>query len=277
LGEILVNAQSDDTNIRQAAFEALQQLKQTNPTQYILSLSAVLASQTDPKPSRQLAGLNIKNVLSNLNNEDFLADFWDKVDPSLKTTVRNNVLGTLASDDKDIRLSASQAVAAVAKKDLSKGEWAESIQILVSNAINPNVSYKLASLMTLGYICEGVTAEIIKPELSNQIFSAIAANITAQDTTTEIKLVALTALSNSLQLASNIMQVKEEREFILNMLYQVAVYQDLEVRKACFQIFCELVEHYYDFLPAHLSEIGNMTLQAIKQDQIEIAILAIEV
>lgn len=74
LGEILVNAQSADANERKSAFDTIQQLKQSNPGQYILDLSIVLASSTFPKPSRQLAGINIKNVLSNLNNEDFLTE-----------------------------------------------------------------------------------------------------------------------------------------------------------------------------------------------------------
>lgn len=165
----------------------------------------------------------------------------------------------------------------MAKKDLAKGDWTEIITILVTNAANSNLNFKLASLMTLGYICEGVNNQVIKPDLSNQIFSAIAANITSQEVNNEVKLVALTALNNSLQLASHNMQNKEERDFILNMLYQTAIFPDEEIRKICFQIFCDLMEKYYDLMAGHLNEIGTITVQAIKTDTIDIAILAIEV
>ena len=86
------------------------------------------------------------------------------MDPSVKQGIRQNTIGTLAVDDKDIRQSAAQAVAAVALKDLPVGEWTEILGILQANAVNVNPEFRMASLMTLGYICEAILPDIVTKE-----------------------------------------------------------------------------------------------------------------
>mmetsp|Transcript_9907 Transcript_9907/g.9825 ORF Transcript_9907/g.9825 Transcript_9907/m.9825 type:complete len:338 (-) Transcript_9907:1543-2556(-) len=277
LGEILLNAQSADPNIRVAASDLLQAQKQTNPAIYILDLSNVLASQTEHKVSRQLAGINLKNVLANTNHEEFLINVWDKVDLNTKTIIRNNTLGTLASEDRDIRLSASQAVAAIAKHDLPKGDWTDIVGILIANASNVNLNFRLASLMTMGYICEGTSPETLRPDLSNPILSSYAANISSEENNQEVKLTALKALKNSLQFAKGIMQNNNEREYFLNLIFQACVFQNHQVKREGFSILCEIVRIYYDFISHQLQSIGNVTFEAIAKENQEIAVMALEV
>ena len=57
--------------------------------------------------------------------------------------------------------NAAQAVASIAKQDIPLGEWTDLMDILVTNAGNTNMNYKQGSIMTLGYICEGITQEHI--------------------------------------------------------------------------------------------------------------------
>jgi len=61
--EILANAQSPDSNVRNAAESQLKQFQQQNLASYLLSLATEVSSDAKPEHTRQMAGLMLKNSL----------------------------------------------------------------------------------------------------------------------------------------------------------------------------------------------------------------------
>lgn len=64
---------------------------------------------------------------------------------------------TLGSASSKAGAFASQVVAAIASVELPQGQWQDLIEVLlgfVNNQPNPNL--KIATLQTIGYICESI-------------------------------------------------------------------------------------------------------------------------
>lgn len=276
LGQVLLEANSPNQEVRERAIAFLQDKKKASPIQYTLELSIELANEQSFKQSRQLAGLQIKNTILNLTSEDFLQGFWESSDLALKAQVRNNTLGTLASPDKEVRHSAAQAVASIAQIDVPKGDWPDILSILVTNAGNVNPAFKEASLMTLGFICEALPRGSVNKEQSDAILTAIVANMTPDLTAEDIKIVAIQALKNSLQIAEANFQNPTERSVLLNVVCTLCQNPAFEIRSQAFQVLCEIASMYYDYIGGNLNDLGTVTYSAIKQDVEKVALMAIE-
>jgi hypothetical protein len=114
LTQALFSAHSPDQATRDISLRTLTQLSHADPMTYLLNLSVELGNNSLPYQARQLAGLMIKNTLINATKDPLLENIWDQITPQMKIKIRNNTLGSLASEDKDIRMASSQAVAAIA-------------------------------------------------------------------------------------------------------------------------------------------------------------------
>lgn len=274
---MLAQVLSTDEKARQSSSQLLQQEKQNNPESFVLELSRILASNSNPVASRQLAGILLKNALLNLNNEDFLANVWDSISELTKEEIRTNTLGTLAGEDRQVRLSATQAVASVARLDLSRKQWKSIIDILVTNATNINLSFKEASLMTLGYLCDGLDPTTLETKEVDSILSVIAISMTPSETNLEIKSIAFRAFKNSLKFAKKNFETPEERDYILRLIFAGCEFTEEIIRIESFRLLVDIVNLYYDFVGGFLSELGRITFQAVRQDSFKVALLALEV
>lgn len=276
LSQVLIDAQSSVLSAQRNAEAVLLSRKQHDPVKMAIDLSLELANDSNHTAVRQLAALYLKNIVINANHEEFLVDFWLKVDPATAVNIRNAALAALATQDRDARNSAAQVVSAFAKIDLPNGRWPEILGLLVQNATNTVPNIKLASLMTLGYICEELPPNCVDKAQSDAILTAIAASLTPEETHPEIKLNAINALKNSLPFTRSNFAVQHERAIIVSLVCQCCQFSELKVRMTAFQTLCEMVSLYYEYLDQHLNELGNVTYIAIQQDDPRVAVLAIE-
>jgi importin subunit beta-1 len=82
---------------------------------------------------------------------------WLSLDTERKTKIKQDALMTLGSPSQKAGNFASQVVAAIAAVELPQGQWPDLIEILlgfVNNQPNPNL--KIATLQTIGFICETI-------------------------------------------------------------------------------------------------------------------------
>lgn len=64
---------------------------------------------------------------------------------------------TLGSASPKAGAFASQVVAAIASVELPQGQWQDLIEVLLGFVNNqPNTNLKIATLQTIGYICESI-------------------------------------------------------------------------------------------------------------------------
>jgi len=94
------------------------------------------------------------------------------------------------------------------------GKWQNLIPALVSNCYNDNQVFRLASIETLGFICEELTSKTIKSEEVDLILSALITNITGESCTNEeIAKNTLKAFLNCISLAKKNFNTKVNINF----------------------------------------------------------------
>ncbi|KAJ7236117.1 armadillo-type protein [Mycena rebaudengoi] len=93
---------------------------------------------------------------------------------------------------------ASQAVAAIAAFELPLGQWGELIEMLLGFAnTQANANLRIATLQTIGFICESIKPEILTLR-SNEILTVVIHGAWKEEPSPEVQLAAIHALFNSL-------------------------------------------------------------------------------
>jgi len=69
------------------------------------------------------------------------------------------ILATLASSSSLIRRSIAQIISVIASIEIPRGEWTDLLTNLCQNSLNEALNIKMASLTTLGFICEEIEPE----------------------------------------------------------------------------------------------------------------------
>lgn len=107
---------------------------------------------------------------------------------------------TLASEDAGLRSQVANIIAVIASIEIPRKEWDDLLPNLCSNAENNQDYVRLASLTTLGYICEEIDTDCITDLTKNAIIVALVNNITNQDN--EACRLAIKALLHSIPCAA---------------------------------------------------------------------------
>ena len=70
-------------------------------------------------------------------------------------------------------------VASIASIEIPRNEWNDLLPNLCNNAENNTDHVRLASLTTLGYICEEIDPEFIPDQVKNSVIVALVNNISS--------------------------------------------------------------------------------------------------
>lgn len=80
--------------------------------------------------------------------------------------VKQDALTTLGSPSAKAGNFASQVVAAIASVELPQGQWSDLIETLLGFVNNEqNTNLRIATLQTIGYICETIVRPLVLPNL----------------------------------------------------------------------------------------------------------------
>lgn len=81
--------------------------------------------------------------------------------------MKTAVTATLASHSQLVRGQIASLIAAIAAIEIPRGEWTDLISNLCTNASNQMLEIRMASLMTIGYICEELNPRDLTKELTD--------------------------------------------------------------------------------------------------------------
>lgn len=125
---------------------------------YVLALSQEVANEGTDVNIRVAAGLALKNTLTarEQTKKDAQAQRWTMLDAGTKAQMKNALLMALASPQIRAGSVSAQVIASVAALEIPRGEWNDLIAVLLNNVTTDQPNLKLASLQTIGYICETI-------------------------------------------------------------------------------------------------------------------------
>ena len=136
------------------------------------------------------------------------------------------ILATLASPHSQVRNQIANILSAIASIEIPRKEWEDLIPNLCTNSTSEQMNIRLASLTTLGYICEELDPEDLTNELKNNIILALTNNIDAKNETTRLS---IKALIYSIPYTSPNFKVEQEREFIMQKIFTACAIDDEEI------------------------------------------------
>jgi len=251
---LITNALSSEKQVRETAEKSLLELAVANSRKFLFNLATELADEGKQTPCRQMAALLMKNFIS-INEKS--KQIWINLENNSKDQIKNLILSTLASQNKNVRKAAGLLIAAICKVDLPLTEkWPNLISSLCSNSYNENLNIRHAAIESLGYLCEELNNKSIDPLSVDSILSALIKNITEKQINDEILFTALNAFLHCLPLAEKNFSKPNELEIIMNALFDVCgnnMSKDSILQKVS-QILIDICEIYYDF-------IGNFILK----------------
>ncbi len=136
-------------------------------------------------------------------------------------------------------------------------------------------STKVATLESLGYMCDEWEPEEMDQTQTNQILTCIVDGM-RQDRPSEIRLAAGTALNNSLDFTHSNFETKGERDMIMTVICEATQCTCPAVRKVAFECISNIASLYYEKLQDYMHALFDITMKAIKGDSADVALQAIE-
>lgn len=250
---------------------------QSNYAELVKALAAEISTNGKPLQSRQMASIYLKNTLyaksSSLQHQ--FHERWKRLDGSTRQIVKDYLLTALRSTEQGIAHFAAVAAAEIACVELPFNEWPNFVQAMTENLtqqpqLHPE-SVQLASLECLGFTCERIeetqdmlpSVPNLAPEVVDQMLTKIVEGVRIE----RLRFAALQALKNSLAFVSKNMEIKQERDWIINnAICDATRCSDSRVRALSYACLDQIAELYYDKLPDYMTTIFQLTTDSIKND-----------
>jgi importin subunit beta-1 len=187
-------------------------MKKSNFIEFCSLSSEAMANEAEDVGSRQLAGVMLKNALS---STEFGG--WNVIPGETQITIRDQATGTLASVQPIVRKTATMVIAVIAAVELPSGNWPDIIPNLVKNSRNENENFRLASIQTLGFICEELTkledcANVLNSETKNMVLTAIVGGMSDTEQSSSVKLESVRAVYNAIDFMKANFEMKMDRD-----------------------------------------------------------------
>ncbi|KAF8841836.1 ARM repeat-containing protein [Paxillus ammoniavirescens] len=277
--ELLANTLSPDANTRQNATQQLENASRENYPAYMMMLSSELANENSQLHIRNAAGLALKNTLSarETARQSEYANRWLALDSATKDKIKQESLVTLASPLTKAGAFAAQVVAAIAAVELPHDQWPDLIELLlgfVNNSTDPNL--KIATLQTIGYICESIKPEILSLR-SNEILTAVIHGARKDEPSTDVQLAAVHALYNSLEFVRENFDREGERNYIMQVVCEATQNPSVAVQVGAFECLVKIMALYYDKMAFYMEQaLFGLTVMGMKHNDERVSLQAVE-
>ena len=125
----------------------------------------------------------------------------------MRENIKEALLTMLANQDTTVIKAAATCVAAIAVIEIPTGQWNDILPLLSENSNSDDINVRLASLQTLGFICEDINPECLGQDNMNSILSAVLTNIFPEQL--ELTKIAMKAFSRAAPITDKNFQVPE--------------------------------------------------------------------
>ena len=261
---------------RREAEAYLENLKEQDYGQYMLGLCSELVAGPE-EVAREMAGLNLKLLLDAQDPVTKMkhAQRWRGLAEETRMTIKNGLFDTLGSPDWSAGKTAAIVSAKIAAIELPEGAWPGLIAALLENMTRTDANLQRATLTCLGYICEGVSPDVLAEE-SDDILTAIISGM--EDTVTDdtIRLAATRALNNALEFITGPFEEEQDRNYIMTVVCSATQSENVQIRRSAMEFLVKIASFFYHLLAPYMEVVYQLTFEAIRTDPRPSALQAIE-
>ncbi|KAJ2971353.1 hypothetical protein NUW58_g9440 [Xylaria curta] len=282
INAVLSNSLSTDAATRNGAEQQLSQAADNNFPLYLATLVQALADDNAEGQIRVAAGLALKNSFTArefARAQELQVKWLQQTDQETKNRVKALALQTLSSSNAQAGNAAAQVIASVASLELPREQWPELMGTLVQNVSNGAPHQKQASLTCIGYICDSQDAELRTALVahSNAILTAVVQGARKEETNPEIRLSAISALSDSLEFVNNNFKHEGERNYIMQVVCEATQADDSRIQQGAFGCLNRIMGLYYENMRFYMEKaLFGLTILGMKNDDEDVAKLAVE-
>lgn len=204
---------------------------------------------------------------------------WLGLDPALKANVKGLALGTLSTQDARAGQSAAQFIASIAAIELPHNQWPELMGTLVDSVSGGADHQKQASLTTIGFICDTDDADLRESlsQHSNAILTAVVQGARKEEANKEVRLAAISALSDSIEFVRTNFENEGERNYIMQVICEATQADDTRIQQGAYGCLNRIMGLYYDKMRFYMEKaLFGLTIQGMKSDEEDVAKLAVE-
>ncbi|AAS51041.2 ACL187Wp [Eremothecium gossypii ATCC 10895] len=273
---------SPDAGVRLQSETQLRKLSNDNFLQYAGTLSQLLADESVILEARILAALTLKNELVSkdpVKGQQFAQRWLGLVDAESRHHIKQFALAALVDKQPRVANASAQLIAAIADIELPRDEWPDLMKILVENTTQHQPeNVKRASLLVLGYICEG--ADLSNKALiaqSNNILIAIVQGAQISEPSKAVRLTALNSLADSLAFIKNNMEREGERNYLMQVVCEATQADDEEIQAAAFGCLCKIMAQFYFLMKPYMEQaLYALTISTMQSQNEKVASMAVE-
>ena len=149
-------------------------------TKFISSLVKEICDESTEVNSRTTAALLFKNTLINATQQEGCDGIWYRVEDQLRGFIKDALLTMLQSEQRSTLKDASICLGIIAAIEVPDGMWDHFLQTMADNSTSETFQFRLASVQTMGMMCEFLQENIgkpLKPEQIGRVLHSTICNI----------------------------------------------------------------------------------------------------
>ena len=267
---------SPDNQIRQTGEQELFNYCNQNFYNALSETCSIIVNNESPLNIRQFSGTFLKYIFTH----DIYTSQWNKLSSEQIEFIKNNLMGSLASEKHEIRQACSLAISALARIEIPKG-W-KVIEVLYNTSHHENDNYRITSLITFKNIMDFMKYNLKQEEI-NVILGAFTDNM-------DLKLNQSVIYQATLEFQYIIPYIEknfkndQQRDYIidslnnlLNINYIQQVGLNEAIQKNILVDYIEILKNYTKYMQKSFNKIAETTLRYFHCNNQELAGLSVEV
>ena len=267
---------SANNQIRQSGEQELFNYCNQNFYKALSETCSIIVNNESPLNIRQFSGTFIKYIFTH----DIYITQWNNLSSEQIEFIKNNLMGSLASEKQEIRQASSLAIAALARIEIPKG-W-KVIEVLFNTSHHENDNYRITSLITFKNIVDFMKFKL-KQEDINIILGSFTDNMDLK-LNQNIIYQATLEFQYIIPYIENNFKNEKQKEYIidsLNNLLNINYIQQVglnETIQKCILIdFIEILKHYTQYMQKSFNKIAETTFRYFHCNNQGLAALAVEI
>lgn len=186
---------------------------------------------------------------------------------------------TLSSSDSKAGQSAAQFITSIAAIEIPHNQWPDLMNALVHNVTSGSDHLKQSSLATLGFICESDEPELRESLTthSNAILTALVQGARKEETNPDVRVAALSALSDAVEFVRSNFENEGERNYIMQVICEATQADDSRIQAGAFACLNRVMTIYYEKMRFYMEKaLFGLTIMGMKSQEEDVSKLAIE-
>ena len=275
-------------DVRNSAECELIDLRNKNPASFMFECTKMMRDTSEQESLRIVAATMMRISLKE-TEPVMLSEFepgsktiWESVPEDLKEFIKQECLSELESPSRQMMEAASQVVSELFLLEVNRGAWQGLLSSLSQALVSEKMEYRIPSIVTLGYVCEGLSSASCKVprEQSEAVLAGLVFCMRREEPIPRIRLAAAKAFRDSIGYHICALEEQSEvSEVVFERLVVCSEDEEGEIARVAIEALAELVVPLYSKLERYFGVISKYLVRVVEkaESKEELRVISMEV